>query len=173
MKKYLVLALSATLIVGCRPYDDSDDSSATVGNTPELGAALAVQQTASAVGTPFLGITVAELGALGVLDAVPATETSNLVASRDFSFPTARKVSVSLDVEEARGMTTDVVFCTEYFALQDTFDVDYDSCLFQAEMHDGRLTSQVEVVNQYDSLLGVVWFPEKGTEPVYREFWLN
>lgn len=173
MKKYLLLALTGTLIVGCRPHDDGDNSSATGAGTPEIGAALAVQQTQSAVGTPFVGITVAELAALGAMEAIPATETGSLVASRDFSFPTSRKVSVGLDVAEARGMTTDVVFCTEYQALPGSYDVNYDSCLFQAEMHDGQLTTELDVVNQYDSLLGVVWFPQKGLEPLYREFWLK
>lgn len=170
MNKYIAIALTGTLIVGCRPHDDGNDSSAGVSNEPEIGAALAVQQTESAIGTPFVGITVAELGELA---EAPNTITNSIVASRDFSFTTSRKISVELDVVEARGMTTDVVICTDFTNLEHTYDVNYDSCLVRTQMYDGQLTSEIDIVNHHDKLLGVVWFPEEGTEPVYREFALN
>ena len=170
MNKYIAIALTGTLIVGCRPYDDGSSSSTPEINEPDIGAAMAVQQTESAQGTPFVGITVAELGELA---AAPDTATGNIVASRDFAFTTSRKISVELDVVEARGMTTNVVFCTDFKNLQRTYDVNYDSCVLRTEMHDGQLASEIDIVNQYDKLLGVVWFPEEGTEPVYREFTLD
>ena len=163
MNKYLTIALASTLIVVCRPYEEEGG----VSNTPDLGAALASGQTESAIGTPYVGITVEELGALV---ETPETETANIVTSSEFNFPTSRAVALDLYVEEARGVTTDVVLCTDYSKVGDTYDVDYNSCIMQAEMLDGQLTTELDIVNQYERLLGVVWFQDEGTEPVFQEF---
>ncbi len=170
MKKYTILTIAALLTVGgCRPYEDSDDNVGNNGGsaTPDIGAAQSQLQSASAAGTPYVGITNEELGFLA---EVPTTETSNIQSSREFDFRTSRKIMLELDIEEARGLTTDVTLCSVYTLSPEGFDINYDSCLFESSMVDGRLLAEFSVVNHIDRLAGIVWFPNEGTTPVYREF---
>ena len=180
MKKFILVIVCGLVISGCRPYEEDNDSGVTSGNETDntvaiLAAALAAaqpgQQTESAIGTPFIGITAEELSSL---PAVPVTETSNIEVARDFNFKTARKVAVDFNVEEARGLITDVSICTDYqVTAQGGYEVDYDSCLLSAPMFDGRLAADVMLVNEYQSILGIVWLPEEGSEPVFQEFLVN
>ena len=168
MKKTIVLAIAVLILAGCRPYEEDGGNTASV--SPDIGAALPLQY-ASAVGTPYVGTTAVELG---VLAEVPQTVTADeVVSTPDFDFSTSRKVAITFDVEQARGLTADVTICSEYLKTSIGYNVKYDSCMLESKMVDGRLTETLDVVNQYDRLLGIVWLPDENSEPIYREYLIN
>ncbi len=154
---FVVLALTGC--EGLRPQEEK--AVATGGNdssSPEVAAALPAD--------PYVNLAATSNG---LLVPVPQTETADIVVQPDFNFKTARKVAVNLDVPEARGVTTSLSFCTDYEPTTTGFDVDYRSCTMNAPMVDGRFDFSLDVMNQYDTVLAVIWFPEEGLAPVFQE----
>lgn len=127
----------------------------------------AIEQTASAVGTPYVGITDEELGWRA---EVPETQTAALRVTGEFDFATARRAKVTLVVPEAMNENADAAICTDYTATSDGYEVDYGSCVLQAPLVAGQLEEEFSLVNQHDSALSIVWFEDPDKAPLYQEF---
>ena len=161
IKNSLALTTMTVVLAAC-------GSSSTDSDEPILGAAFVQGQTASAANTNYVAITDEELGELA---EVPDTETASIQAFNDFTFDTARRTNVSLSVPEAFGVQAEATFCTDYtLSASGDYDVNYDSCVLSAPLLGGELNEDLDLVNQHDSVLGIVWFQEASMMPVYQEF---
>lgn len=142
-----LLALSLALVLtGC----GSEEAA------PEMAAA---QAAAPAGNTP---VATAE-----------STDTKTLEVAHDFAFDTARTIDIDFDLESARDTHASVSICTEYAQDGDAFDVNYDSCTVQAPMTDGVFSHSMEVTNEFDSVMAVVWFKDSTIAPLHREFTID
>lgn len=99
-------------------------------------------------------------------------ETAQLTVANDFDFATSDTVEIALDFPEARNDQATVLICTDYALEQGEYEINYDSCLARAPLLNGRIDHQVKVLNRYDAVLGVVWFAQPGTDPLYQEITL-
>lgn len=163
----VVAGIVTLTLAGCdglRPQEEKvvTNAGGNDSSAPEIAAGLPED--------PYVNV---EQTTNGVLVPVPQTETADIVVQPDFDFKTSRKVAVNLNVPEARGVTTSLSFCTDYQVSSTGFDVDYTSCTVNAPMVDGRFDFSLDVMNQYDSVLAVVWFPEEGLDPVFQELSVN
>jgi len=163
IRNSFALTAVAMVLSACGSSSEGDD-----GSEPAIGAAIGVEQTASAADTNYVGITDEELGDLA---EVPDTETARLQVFDDFTFETARQTSVYLSIPEAVGVSAEATFCTDY-SLKDNgdYDVNYDSCILTTPMFGGVVDEELNLVNQHDSVLGVVWFQDPNIPPQYQEF---
>jgi len=156
------LVATALLVSACgSPVSDNDDG-------PFLGAALPQGQTASAAGTNYVALTDEELGWRA---EVPDTDTANLQVYNDFTFDTSRRTKVDLSIPEAVNVSAEATFCTDYtMSAAGEYDVDYNSCVLQAPLFGGELSEELDLVNQHDKVLGIVWFQDPEMQPMYQEF---
>jgi len=113
---------------------------------------------------------VPELGAAMPTEPDVPVDTASLEVADDFAFATSRSIDIEFDLEQARGQEASVSLCTGYQPDGDAFDVDYETCTVQGVMIDGMFSHQMEVTNEFDSVMGVVWFQDASMEPLYREF---
>lgn len=102
-----------------------------------------------------------------------ATDTKTLEVANDFAFDTARTIDIDFDLESARDTHASVSICTKYMQDGSAFDVDYDSCTVQAPMINGVFSHSMEVTNQFDSVIAVVWFKDSTISPLHREFTID
>lgn len=100
----------------------------------------------------------------------PVTDTKSLKVADNFTFDTARTIDIDFDLESARGTQASVSICTSYTQDAEDFDVDYDSCAVRAPMMDGVFSHSMEVTNEFDSVVAVVWFKDSSMAPLHREF---
>lgn len=103
-----------------------------------------------------------------VIDEV--VDTSTLSVAEDFAFDTARNIDIEFDLEAARNTDASVSICTNYMQDGDAFDVDYDSCAVRGPMEDGVFSHSMEITNEFDSVIAVVWFQDSSMAPLHREF---
>lgn len=99
--------------------------------------------------------------------------TADLEVSADFDFATSRSIAIDFDVEQARTSPGLMSVCTDYTELDDMYDINYESCTLQAPLVDGIYSGEMEVTNDIDTVVGVVWFKDSEIEPVYKEFSLE
>ena len=99
--------------------------------------------------------------------------TADLEASADFDFATSRSIAIDFDVEQARVSAGLMSVCTDYDELDGMYDINYDSCTLQAPLVDGVYSGDMEVTNDINTVVGVVWFKDESIEPVYKEFSLE
>lgn len=161
------LVAVSTLLIGCGSPSDT-------GDQPLLGAAQGVGPAAPAVAelpSTFLELSNEELTDLA---EVPETKTSDLQVASDFTFSTSRRVGVSLDIPEASDMQAEASICTDYTLMPDgSYDINYDSCVMTAPLQGGLLNDKVNLVNQHQSALAVVWLEDTTMQPVFREIEFN
>ncbi|WML91621.1 hypothetical protein RCF98_04600 [Thiothrix lacustris] len=102
-----------------------------------------------------------------------ATSTAAIIAAPEFDFASARTIDIQFDVPEARTTEGMLSLCTKYSSESDgTFNINYDSCLVQATLVNGLYQSQMELTNDVNSVIGVIWFADPDLAPVYKEFTL-
>lgn len=107
------------------------------------------------------------------VESAQVTSTAELVATPEFDFAAARTINIDFDVPEARTVEGMLSLCTKYSPQDDgTFDINYDSCMVQATLVNGAYKSQMELTNDINSVVGVVWFADTALAPVYKEFTL-
>ncbi|PWQ97800.1 hypothetical protein [Leucothrix pacifica] len=107
-------------------------------------------------------------------DTTPALEyTADLKSSADFDFATSRAIAIDFDVEQARVSEGLMSLCTNYTESDGAYDIDYDSCTVQSPLVDGVYSGQMDVTNDVNSVIGVVWFKDPDIAPVYKEFMLE
>ncbi|RVU83758.1 hypothetical protein EOL70_15650 [Leucothrix sargassi] len=99
--------------------------------------------------------------------------TADLEASADFDFATSRSIAIDFDVEEARTSEGMMSVCTDYTSIDGMYDINYDSCTLQAPLEGGIYSGAMEVTNDINTVVGVVWFKDASIGPVYKEFSLE
>ncbi len=107
-------------------------------------------------------------GSTDIVDKV--ADTKSLDVASDFDFDTARGIDIEFDLESARGMEASVSICTSYDVDGDAYDVDYESCAVRGPMLDGVFSHSMEITNEFDSVVAVVWFQDSTMVPLHREF---
>jgi len=155
------LSVAALMVTACGSPTVDNDAGATI-------AAAQPAQTTDAQGTPYVAISDEDLGWRA---EVPETQTAELQVNNDFNFETSRRTKVQLSVPDAVSVAAEATFCTEYTRLDNgEYDVDYDSCVLQAPLNGGELSTELSLVNQHGSVLAVVWFQDESMPPAYQEF---
>ena len=151
MKNLITLASLTLLLAACGggPLDQSGTASGPVAETPEGPISE----------TP---------------DTTPELEyTADLKSSADFDFSTSRAIAIDFDVVQARTSPGLMSLCTKYTEASGEYDVDYDSCTVQSPLVDGVYSGSMDVTNDVDSVIGVVWFKDPDIAPIYKEFMLE
>lgn len=99
------------------------------------------------------------------------TSTADIVTTPQFDFAASRSVDINFDVPEARTAEGMLSLCSKYSDQGDgTFDIDYNSCTVQATLVNGVYNAKMELTNDVNSVVGVVWFADSSLAPVYKEF---
>ena len=106
-------------------------------------------------------------------DPVVLENTADLESSADFDFATSRSIAIDFDVAAARTSPGLMSVCSDYSKLGEMYDINYDSCTLQAPLVNGIYSGDMEVTNDIDVVVGVVWFKDSSIEPVYKEFALE
>ena len=104
---------------------------------------------------------------------VTLTDTKTLEVANDFAFDTARVIDIDFDLESARNSQASVSICTRFEQNGGAFDVDYDSCAIRAPMTDGVFSHQMEITNEFESVVAVVWFKDDTMDPLHRVFGID
>ncbi len=110
---------------------------------------------------------------LGAAQAGPMANTADLAVDADFDFASSRSIDVEFDIADAAGSDASVSICTEYSPGGGAFDVDYESCTVSGEIQDGVFSHTMDVTNEFDSVVAVVWFQDPSNEPLYKEFFVE
>lgn len=159
MKQNLIrtsIALSLIAVLSACSSESSD-------TTPAVGAAL-----------PEPVATDTDTGAASEpAPVVLATDTNTLSVSEEFSFDTARTIDIDFDLEQGRGQDASVSICTSYAQDGDAFDVDYTSCAVRGPMVNGVFSHSMEITNEFDSVIAVVWFQDATIEPLHQIFTID
>ncbi len=100
---------------------------------------------------------------------VPESETSHILTTVNFRFDTAKLVRLQVDIAKAAGTQSSLSICTDYEAIDDGYSVNYNSCSIKAQMLNGQFEHPLEIMNQYDSAVAVIWFPNQEFDPMYNE----
>ena len=150
MKHLITAVIAGTLLSAC---GGSGNDQATVDSeVPSLGAALTDETTAT---------------------SATVANTSELQIDPTFNLASSRTIDVNFDIAEAEGTDGSVSICTDYAKDGSAFDVNYESCIVSAPMLDGQFSHFIDVTNEFDSVVAVVWFQTPGTDPLYQEFNVN
>lgn len=154
--KFPLYALPLFLLYGCG-----------AGEEPATGAAMSA--IGSGVTAPASMENIVDGGAVLPTD-VAVEDTKSLIVADDFAFDTAQHIDIDFDLESARGTEASVSICTAFDQETQGYDIDYDSCTVKGIMNDGLFTHSMDVTNEFDSVVAVVWFQDESIPPVYREF---
>ncbi len=107
-------------------------------------------------------------------DTAPVLEnTAELRSNADFDFSSSRAIAIDFDVAAATTSQGMMSLCTKYTKTGETYDVDYNSCAVQAPLVNGVYSGKMDITNDIDSVVGVVWFADETMAPVYKEFSLE
>ena len=99
--------------------------------------------------------------------------TAGLISSADFDFSNSRTTVIDIDVPSASTSPGLLSLCTRYTRTGDSFDIDYDSCVVQAPLVNGLYSANMNITNDINSVVSVVWFQDESIPPVYQEFSLE
>jgi len=110
---------------------------------------------------------------IGAAVASTPTNTSDLRVDENFDFASSRSIDIEFDIEEAALSDASVSICTDYHPGGDAYDVNYESCTVNGDMQDGKFKHVMDVTNEFDSVVAVVWFQDPSTEPLYKEFFVS
>ncbi len=110
---------------------------------------------------------------LGAAASSPLTNTRELVVDENFNFASSRSIDIEFDIAEAAQDDATVSICTDYTPGGNAIDVNYESCTVNGEMENGTFKHVMNVTNEFDSVVAVVWFQDPSNEPLYKEFFVN
>ena len=157
MKNLITLASLTLLLTACGG-GPGGDSSVAAGSTASVA-------TVTDTGTGPQGQNP---------DSSPVLEnTAELKSSADFNFSSSRSIAIDFDVAAATTSQGMLSLCTKYSKSGDSFDIDYDSCAVQASLNNGVYSSKMNITNDINSVVGVVWFADSSIAPIYKEFSLD
>ena len=124
--------------------------------------------------TPGAG-SVTEPAGSGVSDPTPpaaqAASTAELSTTESFKFATQWELAVDFDVAAAKEKDGFLSICTDFsFDGEDAYDVNFDQCAVRASISNGLYNTSINVTNDVDAMLGVIWFSDPLSPPLYQEF---
>lgn len=97
-------------------------------------------------------------------------KTADLVVSKDFTFDSARKLDVFVDVSSKASTQSNFSLCKNYTRNSNgSYNVDFDSCLLKTVLNNGQYQGNVNITNDVDKLISVVWFLDDIQNPQYNE----
>jgi len=177
MKKIITAASILLLLSGCGGGGGDDStaanaSSATAANSTATNDSGTTTDNSTATndnGTTTGNSTGTNDGS-DAGNSTRVTSSSEIVASAEFNFAASRTVDIDFDVPEARNAEGMLSLCNEYTKTGDSYDINYDSCTVQASMLNGVYNGKMELTNNVNSIVGVVWFTDPSIAPVYKEF---
>lgn len=100
---------------------------------------------------------------------IPETETSQILTTANFLFDTAKSVRLQVNLSQAHEIQSSLSLCTVYEQTEAGYFVDYNSCAVKASLENGQFEYSMKMVNQFDSVIAVVWFPGQEFSPLYNE----
>ena len=103
----------------------------------------------------------------------PLEYTADLKSSADFDFSSSREIAIDFDVAAVTTSPGLMSLCTKYSKADGNFDIDYGSCAVQAPLVNGVYMGKMNVTNDINSVVGVVWFKDESVPPTYKEFSLE
>lgn len=168
MKKHtLALTCIAGLLTGCGGGGSISGSLVDQLGSEEAQAPVAAAAEPEAANpAPYVEAAVNNGDAFAT---VPESETSQIVTTANFLFDTAKSVNLQINLSGAEGTQSSLSLCTDYEVTETGYSVNYNSCPVKASMVNGQFEHQVELMNQYDSAIAVIWFPNQEFEPMYNE----
>lgn len=101
---------------------------------------------------------------------IPDSESSTISTQASFLFDTAKTVRIKVNFSDIVGTQGSLSICTDYQASESGFRVNYDSCPIRGTLENGQFEEDMSLMNQYDSVIGVVWFRNQEFAPRYQVF---
>ena len=97
-------------------------------------------------------------------------KTADLVVAKNFTFDSARKLDVYVDVSNRAMTQSNFSLCKRYTKNSNgSYNVDFDSCLLKTALNNGQYQGNVNITNDVDKLISVVWFLDDIQNPQYNE----
>lgn len=168
MKKYtLAVSCVAVILTGC-----GGGGSISGSLVDQIGSQEQAQAPAAALPTPEEENPTPYVDAAVTNTAfatIPESETSQIVTTANFLFDTAKSVQLNINLADAAGTQSSLSLCTDYESTDTGYSVNYNSCSVKATMSNGQFEHQMELMNQFDSAIAVIWFPNQEFAPMYNE----
>ncbi len=118
------------------------------------------------------------LSRIDAVDSVSGSEvvTSNAESSSDivvpdgFDLETEQVFNVEVNHPHS-GTNAYLSVCTDYAVKADqTFDINYDSCLMRTSLEFQTFESEIAVTNDVTTLVAALWFMDTSLDPIYVEW---
>jgi len=170
MKHLLLAFCSVFIMTAC---GGGGGGSTTPPATEEPAPVVVNDQTTDE--EPAAAITLSRINAV---DSVSGSEviTSNAESSSDIVVPNG----FDLETEQVFNVgvnhphsDTDAYLsvCTDYAIKADqTFDINYDSCLMRTSLEFQTFESEIAVTNDVTTLVAALWFMDTSLDPIYVEW---
>lgn len=118
------------------------------------------------------GLTEPELGA-ALSSSAQLISTADLKVDENFNLASSRSIDIEFDIADAANSDASVSVCTDFSPGGGAYDVNYESCVVSGEIQDGKFQHVMDVTNEFDSVVAVVWFQDPSNEPLYKEFFID
>lgn len=102
--------------------------------------------------------------------AVTDSASSRITTRPDFLFDTSRKIQLKIDMPDVAVAQGSLSICTDFVETTTDFDINYQSCLIQATVTNGQYEEDMALMNQFESVVAVIWFRNNEFAPRYRKF---
>lgn len=173
MMKSTPLCLLTLALVGCGGGGDGNLvtlPAAATGAATDTAATEVIEQSSEP-----LDIGAANSGQPTASETTPvAAATAELNAAPSFDFQTQWEMAVDFNIAAARDKDGFLSICSSYeFDGESAYDVDFDSCAVRASISNGVFQNTINVTNDVEQLLAVIWFAEEFQPPLYSEFQLS
>ena len=169
IKKTLLVTCMAAFLGGCGEGSGSKgvagyDGFSMPGSEPVAEAALPIPPVAT---SPYVASIATNSEAIVT---VPDSDSSELITRSDFLFDTSRAVHLKVDLADAAGMQGILSVCTDFQETTSGFDVNYKSCPVRGTIANGEFEKDISLMNQFDSVIAVIWFQNQAIAPLYKKF---
>ncbi|MDA9285813.1 hypothetical protein OAD22_08800 [Pseudomonadales bacterium] len=93
------------------------------------------------------------------------SKTSDLKADDDFTFTSSYQVSVSVNRNSQESAYLNI--CREFKSSPTGYSVNYDSCVLQTTLEDGKFAGEITLTNDINELIVSVWL-FTGNDPIHQ-----
>lgn len=104
------------------------------------------------------------------LVSVPDSDSSKITTRSDFLFDTARTVQLRVNMLDIAGALGSLSICTDFQETSSGFDINYQSCPIRGTVANGQFEQDMSLMNQFDSVVAVIWFRNQEFAPRYQKF---
>lgn len=101
---------------------------------------------------------------------VPDSESSTISTQASFLFDTSKTVHLKVNLTDTVGTQGSLSVCTDYQETETGFSVDYKSCPIRGTLENGQFDQDMSLMNQFDSVIAVIWFRNQEFAPRYQVF---